>query len=72
MIDASNAPTGFERWVDCPSCGGPSRYAPDNAYRPFCCARCKQADLGAWASERFAVTAPELPDHADAPTIHFS
>jgi len=34
-----------------------------NAYRPFCSARCRQIDLGAWASEAYRVpTAP--PDAA--------
>ncbi len=47
------------RTVRCPACGGPSRYAPDNAYRPFCSERCKMVDLGAWANESFRVEAPE-------------
>ena len=47
------------RVVRCPACGGPSRYAPDNPDRPFCGERCRQQDLGAWASERFA-----LPEQA--------
>ena len=47
--------------VICPSCGGPSRYAPDNHDRPFCSARCRHIDLGAWASESFRVpTSPPL------------
>jgi uncharacterized protein len=41
--------------VNCPACGGPSQYIPENRYRPFCSERCKQIDLGAWASERFAL-----------------
>ena len=45
--------------VVCPACGGPSLYAPANRYRPFCSERCKQIDLGAWASERF-----KLPEQA--------
>lgn len=47
--------TAPARTVRCPACGGPSRYAPDNAYRPFCSERCKMFDLGAWASESFRV-----------------
>ncbi|WP_156682275.1 DNA gyrase inhibitor YacG [Tepidimonas fonticaldi] len=50
------------RTVTCPACGGPSRYAPDNPWRPFCSERCKQLDLGAWASERFRVPDPTPPD----------
>ena len=39
-------------------------YAPQNAYRPFCSERCKQLDLGAWASESFRVPAEAPPDDA--------
>ncbi len=46
--------------VKCPTCGGRSVYAPSNPFRPFCGERCKQIDLGAWASEQFVVAAPEL------------
>ena len=51
------------RTVRCPACGGASRYAPDNPHRPFCGERCKQYDLGAWASERFVL--PEQAPDAD-------
>lgn len=51
-----------QRIVRCPSCGGPSIYSPDNAFRPFCSARCKGVDLGAWASEEFRVGAQPEPD----------
>ena len=47
------------RLVRCPACGGKSVYAPSNPYRPFCSERCKNLDLGAWASEQFRV--PEKP-----------
>lgn len=43
------------RIVRCPQCGGDSVYAPSNAWRPFCSERCRQLDLGAWASESFRV-----------------
>lgn len=60
------APASFEaRTVKCPACGGPSRYATDNPYRPFCCERCKKLDLGAWASEEFRV--PSAPPLEPAP-----
>jgi endogenous inhibitor of DNA gyrase (YacG/DUF329 family) len=49
------------RTVPCPRCGGPSRYAPDNPYRPFCSPRCKLAELGAWANEEFRVDVSEDP-----------
>ena len=54
------------RVIRCPGCGGKSVYAADNPFRPFCSARCKNNDLGAWASEEYAV-APN-PDPSDDPT----
>lgn len=48
--------------VVCPQCGGDSVYAPQNAYRPFCSERCKQLDLGAWASESFRMPTDAPPD----------
>lgn len=50
--------------IRCPGCGGDSVYAADNPFRPFCSARCKNGDLGAWASERYAVPAKPDPDDA--------
>ena len=52
------------RLVRCPQCGGDSVYAPTNKWRPFCSERCRQMDLGAWASESFrvAATPPQDPD----------
>lgn len=55
-----------ERIVRCPQCGGDSVFAPNNKWRPFCSERCRQIDLGAWASEAFRVpTAP--PQDPDEP-----
>lgn len=48
--------------VVCPACAGPSVYAPSNPWRPFCSARCKNIDLGAWASEEFRLPAKMSPD----------
>jgi endogenous inhibitor of DNA gyrase (YacG/DUF329 family) len=62
MSDISSVP---EKIVTCPQCKGDSVYAPRNAYRPFCGERCKNLDLGAWASESFRVPAPE--QFADGP-----
>ena len=50
------------RIVRCPACSGDSIYAPSNPYRPFCSERCKNMDLGAWASESFRVTDESPPD----------
>ena len=55
------------RIVRCPSCGGPSVYAPSNTFRPFCSERCKTQDLSAWATERYAVEAPPARE-SDDPT----
>ncbi len=48
--------------VRCPQCGGDSIYANSNPYRPFCSARCKGLDLGAWASEEFRVPTEAPPE----------
>ena len=55
-------PDAVERIVDCPACKGRSLYSPRNPYRPFCSARCKGLDLGAWATESF-----RLPDEEGDP-----
>ena len=55
--------TNQARVVRCPACGGDSVYAPSNRWRPFCSERCKQQDLGAWASEQYAV--PEQENQSD-------
>jgi endogenous inhibitor of DNA gyrase (YacG/DUF329 family) len=46
------------RVVRCPNCGGDSVFASINPYRPFCSARCKNNDFGAWASESYRVEPP--------------
>ena len=48
--------------VRCPACSGDSVYASHNAYRPFCSERCKNMDLGAWASESFRLPTETPPD----------
>jgi hypothetical protein len=50
------------RVVTCPQCGGESLYAPENRWRPFCSERCKNLDLGAWASESFRMPDETPPD----------
>lgn len=50
------------RIVPCPGCGGDSIYGTSNRYRPFCSERCKNHDLGAWASESFRVATEAPPD----------
>ncbi|MDR1062540.1 MAG: DNA gyrase inhibitor YacG [Azoarcus sp.] len=55
------------RLVCCPQCGRQAEWSEANPHRPFCSARCKQIDLGAWACGQYRVPAspqdgePELP-----------
>jgi len=43
------------RKIRCPQCGGEAWWAPENPWRPFCSERCKQIDLGAWASDAYRI-----------------
>jgi len=60
-----------ERQVKCPACKGPALYSPANPWRPFCSERCRNNDLGAWASESYRVAtqapADDLPDEPTQP-----
>lgn len=47
------------RIVLCPVCGRGAIWSEENRYRPFCSARCKGVDLGAWANEEYRVAAKE-------------
>ncbi|WP_413874996.1 DNA gyrase inhibitor YacG [Albidovulum sp.] len=51
--------------MTCPICGKPA----DPKYRPFCCKRCADIDLGRWLTGAYAIPAEEedLPDEADRP-----
>ncbi len=55
-------PPPKRRQVRCPTCGGLAVYDAANPWRPFCSERCRQIDLGAWASEGYRVPEPPLPD----------
>ena len=68
-----SADTKGPRVIRCPGCFGPSIYSTDNAFRPFCSVRCKNADFGAWASEGYRVAAGIAADDTDesaAPPPH--
>ena len=54
---------GPEKDIACPACRQPCKYGPSNPWRPFCSARCRNSDFGAWASESYRV--PAAPDPAD-------
>ena len=43
------------RKVRCPQCGEDALWAPENPWRPFCSERCKQIDLGCWASDSYRI-----------------
>jgi endogenous inhibitor of DNA gyrase (YacG/DUF329 family) len=58
----NGSPRAPARTVRCPGCGGPSDYEPANPWRPFCSERCREGDLGAWASETYRVPESTPPD----------
>ncbi|MDE8603126.1 DNA gyrase inhibitor YacG [Marinomonas sp. RSW2] len=41
--------------VACPTCQKKTPWSKENPDRPFCSARCKLIDLGAWASESYSI-----------------
>jgi len=45
--------------VACPACGTPVEWVAESRFRPFCSARCKGIDLGAWASDQYRVAHTE-------------
>ncbi len=53
--------------VNCPRCQTPVTWSASTPFRPFCSERCKLMDLGAWATEKYRVAAP---DHAATSEEH--
>lgn len=51
--------------VDCPTCGRKVPFDASNPWRPFCSARCKTVDLGAWAAERYRIDGDVRGEGAD-------
>jgi len=47
--------------VRCPQCRRETPWV-GNPHRPFCSERCKLIDLGAWASEEYAISEEEEED----------
>ncbi len=41
----------------CPHCKKETLYK-GNPWRPFCSERCKQIDLGKWATENYVISSP--------------
>jgi endogenous inhibitor of DNA gyrase (YacG/DUF329 family) len=62
-----SGPPDRQRIVPCPTCKGDSVFEPTNRWRPFCSERCRQIDLGAWASESFRVEAAPPTDPDELP-----
>lgn len=60
--------------VRCPQCGGRAEFSAANANRPFCSERCRLIDLGAWASDQYAIVGNplenELPREEDEPVAN--
>lgn len=53
--------------VPCPNCGKPAEYSASNAFRPFCCERCRILDLGNWADERYGIPSDSQEESAENP-----
>jgi hypothetical protein len=49
--------------IHCPICRKRVEFArrEDAPFRPFCCERCKQVDLGRWLTEEYRVSNPLDP-----------
>ena len=59
MPETQRASGAAARIVNCPACGKPVECVAENRHRPFCSARCKGLDLGAWASYQYRVAAKD-------------
>lgn len=42
----------------CSHCGQPARPFEKNPHSPFCCARCKDADLARWLNGDYVIQTP--------------
>ncbi len=58
MIETTDMP--LPKTYPCPRCGIKTAWQ-DNTFKPFCSERCKIIDLGAWASEEYALPAETTP-----------
>jgi endogenous inhibitor of DNA gyrase (YacG/DUF329 family) len=55
--------------VNCPTCSKQVAWTEDSKNRPFCSERCQQIDLGAWASEEYAVPAEQQDEWSLAEAV---
>ncbi|MGZ8254518.1 MAG: DNA gyrase inhibitor YacG [Burkholderiaceae bacterium] len=53
--------------VKCPTCGQRVEWSETSEFRPFCSERCKLIDLGAWASDRYAVPGGPAEEAEETP-----
>jgi len=59
MVSSHSNSSKLPRVVPCPRCKTPVEWVQASRFRPFCSARCKTDDLGAWESEIYRVAASE-------------
>ena len=52
--------------VRCPNCRKDVAWEEANPWRPFCSERCRLADLGGWATERYRIPGEEVAPQDDA------
>jgi uncharacterized protein len=45
--------------MKCPICKKDVKF--DDPFMPFCSDRCKEIDLGNWATEKYTIPGPDLP-----------
>lgn len=61
-MTAENSSSSVTRVVKCPSCSQPVVWGTASTFKPFCSDRCRLLDLGAWATEKYAIPAASPPD----------
>jgi endogenous inhibitor of DNA gyrase (YacG/DUF329 family) len=49
--------------MKCPICKKPVELS--DPFMPFCSERCKEVDLGNWATEKYVIPEPLRPDELD-------
>lgn len=49
----------------CPICEQPTDQHGTMAFKPFCCQRCADLDLGRWLKGSYSVAVPASPDEAE-------
>jgi len=52
------------RTIKCPTCRKETSWQ-GNPHRPFCSARCRTTDLGAWAMESYRISGEKADDQSE-------